>query len=213
MGTSTESKPQFEASTVYIKKPGVQRTPDVVFNEHQMGGRKDLSRLFGRVPASVLLDPRLTAGDKEVYAAMALHTWGSNVCQESLRVLATMIAGDHTHVLKSAKRLVEAGHIAKEGRQRKGSRWVLLSPVFSTEVPVVEEARKRVRCCDCGKIRRGVAITGRCRACAHAVGLERKVARILKERPEATQEQVYLAVKSRNHKGIASAYQKLKTGT
>lgn len=116
-------------------------------------------------------------------------------------------------MIASLRRLADAGHIkslpAKNG-ERKAYR--LTSGVFAVKGAAPESKIPETplfQCRECGHMRK-LQRSGFCGKCAAKVRTERTVAKILRETPNASDEQVYLRLRARGAKTVQQAIAKAK---
>ena len=72
---------------------------------------------YGRLPASVLHDPRLGKTAKLVYAELALWVFQGNVARRGQRAIADAIGVRQMSVSEAIRQLVQAGHIRIANRE------------------------------------------------------------------------------------------------
>jgi hypothetical protein len=116
---------------IKIKVPGVVFTPDLVLFLHQ---GKDFSTAWAKLPLSILLDDALTNADKGLYCAISYVVWLSKeeaCCVASMDGLGALARLSKSTVICSLARLVKAGHVKREGRERFVARLTLTSPAIS----------------------------------------------------------------------------------
>lgn len=135
-------------------------------------------RRFGRLPADLVVDARLSDSAVRVYAVLALQVFSGNVSAIGIRQLCRVMARGPETILKELRILEQFGHIrATKGENGRRSRYELTSPVFGKpgsgvegelEMPASEaQSRHRptVRCPRCHQERPGLLRIGWCRSC------------------------------------------------
>lgn len=134
---------------------------------------------FGRVPIAVYRDPRLNYRDHTAYGLIAstLRVKTGNVTGIGMRLLGELMRASAATAYRSVKKLVEAGHLVREG-EGKGHRakYRLTSPVFGAGTTVATVGTPQVtlnHCGRCSKMRK-VNVTGYCRGCRLEAELERR---------------------------------------
>ncbi len=87
---------------------------------------------WGRVPASVLLDPRLSSDAVRIYGMLALSVFEGRIASVGMRQLGKLIGKSAQTVQRRIAELVNAGHLATaSGQAGKRAKYELTSPVFA----------------------------------------------------------------------------------
>lgn len=172
---------------------------------------------YGRTPLAVTVDPRLKDLDVRVYSFLAAAERDGR-CSVGTRLIARSLRKSRRDVDLSLKRLHVSGHIGKSAVAGRRSEFVLLSEVFG---PVAQRAERpahngkvagstpagaTIACGHCRKQCKRLPITGICRSCATVM----RVAEILRANPAATEEEVYLRLRTASAKTIRTAIRKLR---
>ena len=91
--------------------------------------QKGFSKTFSRVPLEVSMDGRLTGSDKAVYTALSYLVWKSKDKSYTGSLMDIAITSDtaRSTVQIAIVKLVNFGHVKREGRQRQVSRFTLTS--------------------------------------------------------------------------------------
>lgn len=131
---------------------------------------------------AVYRDPRLSYRDHTAYGLIAstLRAKTGNVTGIGMRLLGKLMRASAATAYRSVKKLVEAGHLVREG-EGKGHRakYRLTSLVFTAGATVARDATVGTsqvtlnRCGRCG-LKRKVNISGYCRGCRLDAELERR---------------------------------------
>ncbi len=88
-------------------------------------------RWFGKLPAAVVLDKRLSSDAVRVYAVLTLKTMKGTVATLGMRHLGSLIGLSPATVMRRLKELVAAGHLTHlpVGKGKRG-RYEFTSPCF-----------------------------------------------------------------------------------
>ena len=161
---------------------GGLRTPD----EPKSGRSTDPRSGFGRVPAEVRRDRRLTHCDVHLYAELAGSERGG-VANIGERLLSKLVRIKRRSVRESMARLIQCGYVAVEQRnERCRAYYRLTDPIFS--VPAFAEPAEPVSfvsplitCPKCKKPCGGLLKTGWCRSCNWYVKMDGLVRRVVRQ--------------------------------
>lgn len=96
---------------------------------------KRCPRWFGRIPATVLLDPELDDLAIRMYGIMTLEVWQGNVCYIGMRLLGELAGVSAATAMRRVKVLIERQHISVRGDIGLGQRnyYVLNSKAFAAK--------------------------------------------------------------------------------
>ena len=93
---------------------------------------KRSKKWYGKIPAQVLMDERLSANEKLMFATMALFPFQGNIAYIGLRLLAELSGCSPATAMRRVNKLLACGHleIAKEREAGKRTFYMFTSPVF-----------------------------------------------------------------------------------
>lgn len=102
---------------------------------------------YARIPLTVIADSQLSRLDIMVYAAISSPVFQGNVANIGSRRIAEIARTTQRMVLKSIRKLVDAGHLAIAESKGKGYRsmYILTSPVFGQKQGKVNVVRSTPR--------------------------------------------------------------------
>lgn len=158
---------------MYVKCPTKPDVETVSCPTKPDSGKTEINpKSYGRVPASIVYDRRLSSYDIRVYASLAIDE-RSGVSKSSGRFGADALAMNKDTFYASIQKLLQLNHIERKagtGVNGVPSHYALRSIVFGNAGPVVStpSAKKRptlLKCAECHKPR-VLGKAGWCKACA-----------------------------------------------
>ena len=144
-----------------------QETPSL---RAQIKARPDFPTLYARSPLTVLMDYRLTHGDKTLCDFITFLAFPGNVCRASRAELADVAATDSTTIKRSLRRLEKYEHIRWNRRTQEIT---LLAPIFAAKTATIG-LQLVPRCSRCPR-RRSVNALGVCDLCVRQERAENEV--------------------------------------
>jgi hypothetical protein len=165
--------------------------------------------MWGRSPLLAIVDDRISHFAFRVCALFAVKSLHGSTIYLSHAEIAVAMNCSERQAIRVVRELERYGYLEVSRQHNRRNEYSLALPKTAPAARAGESRPSDV-CTTCGKERTRFAASGDCYPCARRANIRRQVAEILERDPTATDEEVYVRLKTKRAKEIRAALQLLR---